>query len=478
MGERKLKLNIKNTVKIGFAFFGILMLWQIYNSYCPIILTKMIEANFSAESFLGRFTDTVVGFIMALDNIAAIFIMPIVGSLSDKTKTKHGKRMPYIILGMLLTIIVFPLIALMCTWNLFAGVLVMMFLFLVIMQAYRSPAVAFMPDITPKPLRSTANGIINLLGYFGAVFATVLGMVYPIKANMTYEVVQGRIIWPFIICTFVFVAVLIYLVFRVKEPKLLEETKDDVEYGETLSDTSEVIRSDNKLSKKDARNLILILISIFFWFMSFNSFETFGTKFGMIVIGTSGIISTMSTVLSVTSILTFILFASLSNKIGRKWTIVLGLILTLAPLAAIGLISLTVDFLVYGTKLPFAWTIFFLAMAVLMGIGWALININSFPMVVEFSNTQNIGKFTSYYYIASMVAQSITPVLVGIIMDDPFSMDPNHYGIKLLFVYAAVMMAIAFVVFMFVKDKISLKDRRANAKEKKKALENLGDMDI
>ena len=175
--NRTLKLNFKNTLKIAFAFFGILMLWQVYNTYCPIILEKMLQ-ELGVES-----TNYIVGIIMALDNVAAIFIMPIFGTLSDKTKTKFGKRMPYIVIGMLLTIIVFPFIALMCMWNMFAGVIVFMMLFLIIMQSYRSPAVALMPDVTPKPLRSTANGLINLIGYFGGVFATVLGMLSIFKLN-------------------------------------------------------------------------------------------------------------------------------------------------------------------------------------------------------------------------------------------------------------------------------------------------------
>ena len=138
MEERKLKLNFKNTFKIGFAFFGILMLWQVYNTYCPIILEAMLK-----DKGLTNY-HYIVGIIMALDNVAAIVVMPLVGKMSDKTKTKWGKRMPYIVIGMLLTAIVFPFIALMCYFNIFVGVIIFMLLFLIIMQAYRSPAVAFM----------------------------------------------------------------------------------------------------------------------------------------------------------------------------------------------------------------------------------------------------------------------------------------------------------------------------------------------
>ena len=177
MEQKKLKLNLKLTFKIALAFFGILMLWQVYNTYCPIILEAMLKELGLKE------TNYIVGIIMALDNVAAIFIMPIFGRLSDKTHTRFGKRMPYIVLGMLLTIVTFPFIALMCMWNSFAGVITFMLLFLIIMQSYRSPAVALMPDLTPKPLRSGANGIVNLVGYMGGVFATVLGMFSIFKLN-------------------------------------------------------------------------------------------------------------------------------------------------------------------------------------------------------------------------------------------------------------------------------------------------------
>lgn len=468
--ERKLKLNVKNTMILGMAFFGILMLWQVYNTYCPIILETMLQ-ELGVES-----TNYVVGIIMALDNVAAIIIMPIFGKLSDKTTTRWGKRMPYIVIGMLLTIIIFPFIALMCMWNIFAGVIVFMMLFLIIMQSYRSPAVALMPDITPKPLRSKANGIINLIGYLGGVFATVLGMfgVFKLTATSTLAEVQNKVIWPFVVCTAIIVCVLVFLLWKLKEPKLLAETKDDVEYGETLSDTLEEIKTDNTLGKGDKKNFIILLIAIFLWFMAFNSFETFGSLYFKNVVGDSTMYSLMATVLSVVSIVTFIFLSSLSNRLGRKAVVALGIILIALALILIAVISLTnSNFLNEEGNVKFAWKVFFIGMSVLIGIGWALININSFPMVVEYSNPQNVGKFTSYYYIASMLAQSITPIAVGLIMDF------NELGQKLLFVYASSMMVAALVVFLLIKEKIKLKDRieQNKGKGKKSALENLGSMD-
>lgn len=470
--QRTLKLNYKNTFKIAFAFFGILMLWQVYNTYCPIILEKMLQELGVTN------TNYLIGIIMALDNVAAIFIMPIFGTLSDKTKSRFGKRMPYIVIGMLLTAIVFPFIALMCVWNMLAGVIAFMLLFLIIMQSYRSPAVALMPDVTPKPLRSTANGLINLIGYFGGVFATVLGMfkIFKLNADSTLAEIQDKVIWPFIICIAVFIVVLIYLIIAIKENKMVEETKFDVAYGETMADTIEAVDEDtNTLSKRDSRNLIIILISIFLWFMSFNAFETFGSLYFKNVVGDSTLYSLMATILSVVSILTFLTCSSLSYKIGRKLSVIIGLILITLALSLIAIISLNqnIDLLNDEGNVYFSWKLFYMGMSVLIGVGWALVNINSFPMVVEHSNTKNIGKFTSYYYISSMLAQSVTPILVGLIMDF------NTQGQKLLFVYSAGMMILAILVFIFVKEKISRKERKelANKLKGKSKLEILGEID-
>ena len=468
--ERKLVLNKKNTFKIAFAFFGILMLWQAYNFYCPLILKALLaEANVKNVNFI-------VGIIMALDNVCAIIIMPIVGKLSDRTHSKWGKRMPYIVIGMILTAIIFPFIALMCYWNSLLGVIIFMLLFLIIMQAYRSPAVAFMPDVTPKPLRSKANGIINLVGYLGGVFVAVLGMLPFLKLNSssTLSQIQNVVLIPFIVCTIIFIGVLLFLVLTIKENKMLEETKDDVAYGEELSETEEVISADNKLSPLDKRNFIIILIAIFFWFMSFNSFETFGSTFGKEILNDTGVISTMTTILTVVSILSFVAFSSLANKIGRKLTIVIGLALLIISLGAIAVVTQVVTFSIEGVG---KWAFFFYGMAALMGCGWALININSFPMIVEFSNSENIGKYTGYYYMASMLAQSITPILIGLIMDDPFNAFDN-IGLRALFIYASIMMITSLIIFMLVKEKISIKERREmNKNNKKSALESLGDVD-
>ena len=179
-----LKLNMKRTFIIGFAFFGILLLWQVYDSWCPTFLQEMFKNMLAGQQGIdpSEVADAevqyLVGIIMALDNLAALILMPIFGRLSDKTRTPLGKRMPYILAGTFICAVAFPFIPVMFHYNKPVGMIVMMVIVLVVAMSYRNPAVALMPDLTPKPLRSKANGIINIMGYIGGFFATLVGMVF------------------------------------------------------------------------------------------------------------------------------------------------------------------------------------------------------------------------------------------------------------------------------------------------------------
>ena len=456
MEERKLKLNYKNTFYIGLAFFAILMLWQVYNTYCPLILRELLEKSFDGDP--NRLT-YVIGIIMAMDNLVALIIMPLFGNLSDKTHTKISKRMTYILIGMLASAIVLPLIAAFYIMNSLLGVIIIMGLVLVIMQGYRSPAVALMPDVTPKPLRSTANGIINLVGYIGAIIAGALAMVFSVKENETGGIIY---LWPFVISSVCMLVAMIIIFFKINEPKLLEETKSDMEYGETLSQSIEEIKEDKPLSKLDFRNLWIILIAVFFWFMAFNAIETFNSLFCDEILGNSGIHGTFTIILTVSSIISFMLLSGLAQKIGRKWTIIAGLALLIFGIGTMTLITFIIENID-----KYVWVIYLLT--VFIGIGWALVNINSYPMIVEMSNKNNIGKFTGYYYTASMIAQTATPILVGLIMSF------NTAGLRLLYLYSFITMIIALIIFFFVIEKRDLNKQKQSTK--KNILSNLGDID-
>mgnify|MGYP000242406866 CR=1 FL=1 len=452
--DKKLQLNKKNTILIGLAFFAILMLWQIYNTYCPLILEELLANRYEDSNKLTY----VIGIIMAMDNLAALILMPLFGVLSDKTKTKKGKRMPYILIGMFASALLFPFIATFYLINSLLGVILTMMLVLIIMQGYRSPAVALMPDITPKPLRSKANGIINLVGYIGAILAGALAMVFKKSDGDTQSLIY---LWPFLIASIFMLIAMVILYFKVDEVKLLKENQADIEYGEKYSQSLEIVSEQRPLSKKDFKNLIIILIAIFFWFMSFNAIETFNSLFCQKILKDSGIHGTFTIILTVSSIISFLVLAPLSDKIGRKASILIGLIGLIIGLTIIAILAYITP---VQTIQKMVWVIYLCT--IIIGFSWALVNINSYPMIVEMANKNNIGKFTGYYYSASMIAQTLTPVLIGIIMS--FS----NSGLRLLYVYSALMMILATLIFIFVKERKNSKEIR---KENKSFLERIGE---
>ena len=228
--DTKLKLNIKRTCLIGFAFFGILLLWQVYDSWCPTFLTELFKETFNATT--EEEVQYLVGIMMAFDNLAALILLPIFGTLSDKTKSPIGKRMPYILVGTLVCAIAFPFIPVLFHYHNLAGVIVMMFIVVVFMMMYRNPAVSLMPDMTPKPLRSRANGIINIMGYIGGAFGTLVGIVFVLSSYLNDEGSwEYNNIWaieaPFLIASILMVISALVLFFTIKENKIALEVKDE-----------------------------------------------------------------------------------------------------------------------------------------------------------------------------------------------------------------------------------------------------------
>jgi len=420
---KDLKLNYKSTLYIGFGFFSILMLWQIYNTYAPIFLGKLLSDGGDIDPA----TAPLVGFIMALDNFFALFMLPIFGILSDRTKTKYGRRIPYIIVGMFVAAIIFPLIAVAYILNSVAGVIIMMLLVLIVMNVYRNPAVSLMPDVTPKPLRSKANGIINLIGYVGAIIGGVLVIVF--GQSVDDPILS---IMPFLIVSGVMLVAMIILFIKIKENKLVKDTEEDMEAGEQQSTTMGEIGENIPLSKYDKSNMIFILIAVFLWFAAFNSIETFISSYTETVLGRLDIAGTITIIMVLSSMITFIPAGYLAGYIGRKISVIGGL-------ALMGL-GLLIAMTIHDVTVPF-----FLGISVI-GIGWAFINVNSYPMMVEMSHKNNVGRFTGYYYTSSMLAQSFTPIVAGAFI--------SYVGsFTVLFPYALVLVVAAFIVFFFVKEK-------------------------
>jgi len=505
------KAYLKRTVWIGMAFFGILLVWQLYNAYCSPMLSFLfansmyadkIEAarvawesgaiingintakdafnmtNILRAGFLGNAeflnVQWVVGIIMALDNIAALFIMPIFGSLSDKTRTKIGKRMPYILVGSIVTAVVLPFVPFFFNAGMAAaaaaatgytiGMIGMMVLIIIFMMSYRSPAVALMPDLTPKPLRSRANGWINIIGYVGGFIGSIFAIIFPLtkyidgssKSLLMLEI-------PFIASSIVLVVSVLLLFMKVKENKLALELHDDIVRGESLGESAEQVTGDGKLSKTNKRNLALILIAEVLWFMAINAIETFQSNYFMFHLNCSSAGGVVMTIVSgAASVVGFLTAGVVADKIGRKWTIFMGIgAAALCYLAMAFVPSKTVDGYTFEAAVPF----YFFIMNFILGLGVSFIHICSFPLVTDYCTAEKLGRFTSLYYSASMAAQSITPILIGLIL-------MNTMVWNALPIYSAVLMVAAGAVFFFAKA-----PRNNDKGENAKGLEALGSDD-
>ncbi len=448
-----LKLNYKRTALIGFAFFGILLLWQVYDSWCPTFLTDifahhiygMTSADLKAsdpEKILN--VQWIVGIIMACDNLAALILLPIFGNLSDKTRTPIGKRMPYILVGTFVSAVAFPFIPLFFHRNNIVGMIITMGIVLIFMMMYRNPAVALMPDITPKPLRAKANGIINIMGYFGGAFATVLG-IFMVLSNYINARPEDRNIWtielPFIIASVLMVISALVLYKTIRENELAEQLKDELALGEQLAAVETPIDDDKPMSRANRNMLLAILGAEFLWFMSDNAL---GTYIGNYVIYYLKSVSSATMILTIlgglASVLGFAIAGTIAEKIGRKWTISTGLMITFLGLIVMCFVRPTNNVSETAAHGEFTFPVLLYAVWVLKGFGMALVHNCSFPMVVELCSAKKIGKFTGYYYAASMSAQTVTPILLGLVLKAAMAW-------RALPVYACILTLLSCTVF-------------------------------
>ena len=443
-----MKLDNKRTILTGLAFLSICAFWQMYNSIVPLILTNTFHLN-----------ETYSGIIMAADNILALFLLPLFGSLSDRTNTRIGKRMPYVLFGTGIAIILMNILPIID--NSYsaapsgfktASFVVVLGLLLVAMGTYRSPAVALMPDITPKPLRSKANAIINLMGALGGViYLGVAAVMYPNSkvANLAHVNYQPLFI---VVASIMFVAIAV-LFLTVKEPKLVAEQRE-LEAKHPEWNLAEDDGSGNEtLPAGVKKSLGFLLASIGLWFIGYNAVETWFTTYVSNVMGQAlGGASTCLLIATGGAVVSYIPIGVLASKVGRKRTIMGGIIL-LASCFGLGYFLTTT----YSEINLIMFIVF-----ALVGLAWAAINVNSLPMVVEMCRGSDIGKFTGYYYTFSMAAQVITPVLAGYLM--------RNVGYTTLFPYAALFVALSFVTMLFVK-------HGDNKPEAKKGLDAFEDMD-
>jgi len=452
VGSATLKLNVKRTCLIGFAFFGILLLWQVYDSWCPTFLTDIFARRMyglssaalkaSGENAKILNVQWIVGIIMACDNLAALILLPIFGSLSDKTKTPIGKRMPYILTGTLVAALAFPFIPLFFHMNNVVGMVCMMAIVLMFMMMYRNPAVALMPDITPKPVRAKANGVINIMGYFGGAAATVLGIFLKLSDYINVSD-EARNVWtieiPFIVASVLMVISAFVLFAKIKENKLAVELKDEMEEGERQAAVETPIDDDKPMSKANKRMLFAILGAEFLWFMADNAIGTYIGNYVIYYLNSSSSKTMILTILGgLASVIGFATAGIIADKIGRKWTISAGLCVTV--IGYIVMVFARPTGVETGSNGEWTFpTILFIVWAI-KGYGMALVHNCSFPMVVELCSSKKIGKFTGYYYTASMSAQTVTPVLLGLVL-----MGSGAWGV--LPVYAGILVLLSFLVF-------------------------------
>ena len=460
-GPGGLKLNLKRTFLIGFAFFGILLLWQVYDSWCPTFLTDIFARRMydlsSAELKAGDpekilNVQWIVGIIMACDNLAALILLPIFGNLSDKTKTPIGKRMPYILTGTLVAAVAFPFIPLFFHANNVIGMVIMMAIVLMFMMMYRNPAVALMPDITPKPLRAKANGIINIMGYLGGAAATVLGIFLKLSDYIN-AADAARKLWiieiPFIIASILMVISAFVLFLTIKENKIAEEMREELALGEELAAIENPVDDDGPMSPANRRMLLAILGAEFLWFMADNAIGTYIGNYVIYYLNSASSATMLLTIIGgVASVVGFATAGSIADRIGRKWTISTGLVITVLGMIVMCFVAPTGR--VTGANGEHAFPTLLFGVWAIKGFGMALVHNCSFPMVVELCSSKKIGKFTGYYYAASMSAQTITPVLLGLVFKATLAW-------RALPVYACILFVLSCIVFTALVKNIKAK---------------------
>ncbi len=490
-----MKLNYKRTFFVGFAFFLICTFWQAYDTIVPKILTDKFG--------LGQ---TWSGVVMAMDNIFALFLLPLFGTLSDKCKSKMGRRSPFILFGTIVACVAFVLMSVadntqlkrieavaptaenaqtvlynedltiktpdgeevvICerfTLDEYVSItmhnengdvsaeytdyvvparqayaariteadpssliffMAMLFIALLSMATFRSPAVALMPDVTLKPLRSKANAIINLMGAVGGIIVLVLGMVFgtgdPEKALMSYTVF-------FAVIAAIMLISLASFFLTVREPQFVREMQEQSSaLGiDTAEDKEE--GSGGRMSKKEFRSLLFILASVVLWFMGYNAVTSKYSVYASTILNLD--YNMTLTIASAAAIVSYIPIGNISSKIGRKKMIMAGVVI-------LGTSFFVASFMRSESPLWLMNILFAMA-----GVGWASINVNSYPMVVELSRGGDVGKYTGFYYTASMAAQTATPIISGFFMD---------IKMTTLFVYATVCVAFAFLTMIFVR---------------------------
>ncbi|GAB6109664.1 MFS transporter [Fusibacter bizertensis] len=393
-----MKLDIKKTFLLGLGFFSVSLVWPLYNVYVPIFLRDFLDSQFQINA------------VMTLDNILAVSLIPFIASLSDRTNTRFGRRMPFLMIGIPLSAIAFVLLP---NYTSFFTFMLIITVLNFSMAIFRAPTVALMPDITPPPLRSKANGIINFMGGLASVFVLIGGS-FLYKANPNY---------PFVFTALMMFFALAMLMKYIKEPNIGERAAEE-RIG-IVKSTKEIIHDPDK-------STLFILFAIFFWFFGYQGIEATFSNYCVQLLGLE--VSDASLILGFFA-LSFLVFSIpagfIGTKIGKRKSILIGLIGDTAVFILLSFI---------GTIIPFNQVLMMLLMAI-GGFFWALININSYPMVVERTSEEKIGTFTGLYYFSSSLAAIFGPLFLGAFVD--------LIGFSVSFWFTAMAYLVAFI---FIKN--------------------------
>jgi len=414
------QFSYRKTFVVGFGFLGISLIWPIFNQFIPIFLQagnpeferQILEAGGTLPAITGfALAPALAMFIMTWDNIINVFVQPWVGERSDRTWNRFGRRKPWILLGVPIAVIGFVMIP-------FAQTALAIAAFILItnigMALFRSPTVAWLGDLFPANDRSKANGIINLMGGVGGLLAFFGG-------GYLYEAVGPAA--PFIGGAVLMIVATSIAVWRVREPARIDVTAPD---------TAGVLANLRQVWQKQDKSGIWVLVAILLWFMAYNAIEAGLSSFAVFTLGIS---PGMAAIYAGSVTISFIAFAVpaglLGTRIGRRSTILIGLT---------GLVFL----LLLGYFLIQGATTFIIVM-ILMGGFWALVNVNSLPLVYDYGDERKIGAYTGLYYFASQSAAILGPTLGGITVESL----GNQY--RWLFLFATLFMALAWVAISRVR---------------------------
>lgn len=441
--KSKEKFDIKHTFLIGLAFFTTGISWSLYNTR----VSQQLDDYFAGFVLAGL----IVGILMALDNLIGVIIQPIMGTVSDNTRSKYGRRMPYIIIGVICSAIFFALIP---TGFLPTGslpiLLIWMFLFGLSMGFYRSQAVSLMPDFVKPQHRSKANAIINIMGGIGAIVAYTMGY---LSGVLGLQMI-------FIIASIIMVVALVVLVLTVKEKdaysyKLLLEAESKEGKVKEKKEKVGLIKSFKDILNEEDKSTLFILLAIFAWFIGYQGLEAFFSIYA--ATGPNGILNQtdafaafMFNFVAIPFIIAALPLALLASRIGRKKSIQIGLIIMI--------LSMLIGFLFQTLTVT-------MIILVLFGIGWAFVNVNSIVIVWELApSIKKIGTYTGVYYFFSVLAAVIGPGIVGGLRD--------LFGPGSLLLVGLMFFVIAFIFIYFVKrGEVELTDEEKLAR--KKAIEEL-----